>query len=427
MHIQSITKERVSAIDTVSVSAANQDPVARFLLYIVMYVALLCLAVLGNSGLLKTLSYLAAFTMFLATATISAYLPKQRKISLGFGLALSLYYYGLLASLAVNAGSLEYSPATKMLMAPLFLIFGASFESQNFFRSWQSNSVRCLFALLLVLPLSLWLWQLASGQVTFGSTGDVSIFANRNNAGLYAVTLIALLNVLRPQPLKSVLIYCVAGVAFGTLGVLLAVIVALIISVGSKRMVVFLVSATLVVGGILYFVPLEFGVFARIKPVIDSVQLIVDRRVDIATIRYGTLVERLHTTDLSFIFRLKHWLNLINLYSTGSFQNVVFGFGVGSSISLSEAGLVPHNDYLRMLFECGPVTLVGFVSLIALIAFHCGRRWESVPLFVIMIYFISENLIDNFVAMSLFFFSSGVLAYRFRFRFRFQKNRTDAG
>lgn len=62
-----------------------------------------------------------------------------------------------------------------------------------------------------------------------------------------------------------------------------------------------------------------------------------------------------------------------------------------------------------------PVTFAGFLAMIWLMLKHCGRRWETVPLLAVAIYFLSENLIDNFVAMALFFFSGGALAYRHKF------------
>ncbi len=391
---------------------AGHDPIFLFLLLITAYVTLQCLTMWSLSGLLKALSFAFAFGVFLVMLLVSAFQPTERKRSLGFGFALALYYYGFVASAFFNSDSLEYGTAIKMAMAPMFLLVGAALESQNRFRTWKHASTRWLLGALLVLPFSLWIWQLASGQVTFGGQGYVSIFANRNNAGLYVVTLIALLNVLREQPVRNVLIYLAAGAAFGTLGVLIAVIVALAVAVGGRRAILLLSAAAMAVAGVLYFVPFEFGVFTRFKPVVDSILLIADGRIDLRTVTYGELVALLQTTDVSFIFRLKHWLDLLDIYTAAPIENWVFGFGVSSSIQLSAVGLVPHNDYLRLLFESGAVAFAGFVAMIAIILYRCGRRWEAVPLISVSIYFFSENLIDNFVAMAVFFFCSGALAYR---------------
>lgn len=391
------------------------EPTYVFLVAIAAYVALQTFAVLASSGLLKALSYVMAFGIVLAVGTMAAYLPKRRQeVPLGFGIALAFYFYGFVASAALNFSSLDVGTAIKMMLVPPFLVFGAAFESSYRHIAWKRPSTKWLLGGMIVLPAMLWFWQLATGKIEFGAIGGVSIFANRNNAGLYAVTLVALLNVLRPLPLRNLLLYCLAGAAFGTLGVLAAVLAALMLALGGRRAVLFICFSAAVVSAILYFIPLEYGVFSRIKPVIASIKLLVDGRVDIATVSYGDLVRLLDTTDLSFLFRLKHWLNLWNLYTSAPVENIVFGLGIGSSARLSDVGLIPHNDYLRMLVECGPVTFAGFVAMIWLMLKHCGRCWEAVPLITVAIYFFSENLIDNFVAMSLFFFCGGALAYRIK-------------
>jgi O-antigen ligase len=415
-HTMPIFAQTIARIQPASaVSPARQgkrDPVFLFLILIAAYVVLQTLTMWSLSGLLKAFSFAFAFGLFLVMLVVSAFLPSVGKRSLGFGFTLALYYYGFVASVFFNSDALDYGTTIKMAMAPLFLLFGASFESQNQFRSWRLGSTRWLLGLMLVLPFALWIWQLASGQITFGGLGYVSIFANRNNAGLYVVTLIALLNVLREQPLRNVLIYLVAAVAFGTLGVLLAVLMALVIAIGGRRAVLILAAVAFAASAAVFFVPVEFGIFARFKPVVDSILLIANGTINIGTVTYGELVGRLQTTDLSFVFRLKHWFDLLGIFAAAPLENWLFGFGVGSSTRLSEAGLVPHNDYLRILFECGVVAFAGFVSTIAMILYRCGRRWEAVPLITVAIYFFSENLIDNFVAMSVFFFCSGALAYR---------------
>lgn len=391
------------------------EPTYAFLVVISAYVALQTLAVLASSGLLKVLSYAMAFGIVLAMGTMSAYLPRQRQEApLGFGIALAFYYYGFVASATLNLSTLDIGTAIKMMLVPPFLVFGMAFESNYRYNAWERPSTKWLLGAMIMLPAMLWFWQLASGKIEFGGIGGVSIFANRNNAGLYAVTLLALLNVLRPQPLQNLLLYCLAGTAFGTLGVLLAVLAALTLAVGGRRAILFIGISVAVMSAILFFIPLDYWVLSRIKPVIASIKLIVSGHVDITAVTYGDLVRLLQTTDLSFLFRIKHWLNLWNLYSSSPADVIVFGMGIGASARLSDTGLIPHNDYLRLLIECGPVTFAGFVAMIWLMLKHCGRRWEAVPLIAVTIYFFSENLIDNFVAMSLFFFCGGAMAYRFK-------------
>lgn len=400
-------------ISTAENKQQDNHPIVLFLWAITGYVVLLSLSVVLQSGVVKGLSYVAAFGLFLLMLAWCAFLPKGKNISLGFGFAIGIYFYGLVGSFLYNFDHIEWSIALKMLMAPMFILIGARFEAQLHRRYNFNKNVKALFVLLILLPIIVWMLQLVMGLISLGAVEGVSIFANRNNAALYTVTLFALYNVISGKPVKSFLLYLLVGACFGTLGVLLAILVSLSICVTRNNtyikvgMLMILLSI-----GLMYMVSPDFGVFTRITTVIDSFIFIVSGRIDLAVVTYAELVNLLQTTDLSFIFRLKHWLNLLSLYSNGSIFDWVFGYGVGSSSRMADISLVPHNDYLRYLFECGFVTFVGFISIITLIIYRCGRRWESVPLVVVTFYFFSENLVNNFIAMTLFYFCSGALSYR---------------
>lgn len=386
----------------------------HFLFLIAAYVVLLGMVAISGSGLLKAISYVMPFVVFVAIAWQSAYVKRNKDISLGFWAPLVLYYYGMFGSVLFNLdnGLVDWPLVIKLLMGPLFVVFGVSFESQRTYASWELSNVRKLFYVLLIFPIVVWLFQIFSGSITFKTNGAVSIFANRNNAALYVVALIGLLNVLRDKPVKNAVVFAGVGIGFATNGVFLATLVAIALSVGKLKIIFFyFIFGALLVAGLYYF-PIDVGVFSRIQPIIDSVLIIFDGRVDVRTVTYGELVQRLNTTDLSLFFRLKHWLNLFSLYSGGDFSAWIFGFGIGAFVKLSDAGLVPHNDYLRYLFECGAVAFSGFVFLVIKIVRNCGRRWELVPILTIVLYFFSENLVDNFVAMAVFYFVSGSIAFR---------------
>ncbi len=391
----------------------NKDPTEMFLYSVVGYVALLFLVGLTGSGLLKAVSNAAAFGIFLFMALISFNLPHQKNVFFGFAIAIALYYYGMFVSLAFNIRTLDWPDALKMLIAPAFLAFGMSFEAQRRSWLWTQGNTPLLFLSLILIPLCLWLWQLATGLSSFGSALNASIFANRNNAALYAVTLIAFYTVLTGKPVKHLLIYLLVGTAFGTLGVLVAITLSLTILVARPRMLLYAIPAAIALGGLYFFAP-GLDLFSRLTVVIDSYRLIAGGNINLTTVSFADLVRQLHTSDLSFIFRLKHWLDLLDIYGSGSVFDWVFGFGVGASATMARIHLVPHNDYLRILFECGLLTFTGFVLIIGLIIYHCGRRWETVALLTVAIYFMSENLVNNFTAMIMFYFCGGALAFRIR-------------
>jgi hypothetical protein len=215
------------------------------------------------------------------------------------------------------------------------------------------------------------------------------------------------------RSVTNVVVYLVAGLAFGTLGVLMAVLLSLLLSVGKLRYLPHLVLAALLVGALAYALPDEW-MLARLQRVVDSYRLLVDGRINLRTVTYADLVRLLGTSDLSFIFRLKHWVDLLDLYATGTPYQQLFGYGAGSSIRLSQMHLVPHNDYVRYLFEFGAVTWAGFVIILTVSFARLGRSWATVPLLGVAIYFFSENLINNFLAMIVFYFSLGCTLYRER-------------
>jgi O-antigen ligase len=400
--------------------AHGYHPTSVFLVAIAAYAILQSAATVLGSGVLKALSYGVAISIFMIMLLVCAFQPQQRARFADLWLAAALYYIGVTCSLVVNHGALEYGDLLKMLLAPAFLLFGAAAEGNRSAWLWNDPWARLCFGVLAVLPVLVWLVQVVTGAGAggeelslLGAGREFSIFTNRNNAALYAVALLALYNVLAGRPVKNLLVILTVAAIFGTLGVLAAVIVALCISVARLRAALYALPVFIAVAALYLAVP-ELVIFKRITPVLDSFLLLVDGRIHLASVTYGELVVRLQTTDLSFLFRLKHWWNLLQIFADGSIYQQLFGFGIGSPALLSDIRLVPHNDYLRYLFECGVLGLLGFAALMALIVYHCGRRWEAVPVLAIVFYFFSENLINNYLAMVTFYFCAGALTTRLR-------------
>ena len=385
------------------------------------YVGLLALAAVAQSGLLKALANVYAVVIFalVAFAWMTRQHPPSRWAS-AVALCWGLYMVGIACSLVVNPRDLPWGDLVKLSLAPAFLIFGAAFERARHAPPagqasapvpWQRPVVRVLFGALVLVPLLAWAAQLVQSGFQVDGVRETSIFANRNNAAVYAVTLLGLYTALSGRPVRSLLAFLAVGVMFGTLGVLLAVLLALALTVARVRELLLLaVLVALGAGGYLLFP--DLGPYVRVRPLVDSVRLLLEGRLNLHTVSFGELVLMLNTSDLSFLFRLKHWVDLVYLYAQGDVYQLLFGHGAASATRLSEMRLVPHNDYLRVLFEFGAVTLAGFVGMLALILARCGRRWETVPLLVVVIYLFSENLVTNFTAIAFFYFTAGTLAER---------------
>jgi hypothetical protein len=380
------------------------------------YVVLMGLAYTAQSGLIKALGNIYAVVIFglvaLAWAT-RRHPPSVWASTLVTGYV--VYVTGIVCSVAVNPDNIFWGDLVKITLVPAFAVFGAAFERHRIALGqpmlWARPDARLMLATLIAVPLLTWGAQLLQSGFEIDGVRETSIFANRNNAAVYAITVLALVTVILGRPLRSLVLLMLASMMFGTLGVLLAMVVALALTVARPRELLVLLFLV-VAAGIGYAIWPEQRPFVRFTPVIDTVRYLLDGRIKLHSTTYGELVLLLKTQDLSFVFRLKHWVDLISVWNAGDIYHWLFGFGVGSSVSASDMRLVPHNDYLRLMFEFGLVTLVAFVSMLALLFGRLGRRWETVPLLAVAIYLCSENLINNFTAMAFFFFSAGVLAER---------------
>jgi hypothetical protein len=389
------------------------DGAVLFLAQFTAYVLLLGLAYTAQSGLLKALANVYAVVIFglVGFAWLTRRYPPS-SWSVAVFVCFSTYIVGIICSLIVNPQDVLWADLVKLAIAPAFLFFGAAFErarGDGFL--WQRPAVRLMFATLVIVPLVTWGGQLLQSGFEIDGVRETSIFANRNNAAVYAVTMVGLFTVLYGRPLRSLLLFLLVGVMFGTLGVLLAVLIALTLTVARPRELVAL-AVLLAAGTVGYLLYPEVGPFKRITPVVESIRLLAEGRINLRTVTFGELVLLLKTSDLSFLFRLKHWTDLWHVFSAGDTYNWLFGHGVGSAQRLTELKLVPHNDYLRVGFEFGLVTLLAWLGMLALVLWRCGRRWETVPLLVVLIYFFSENLITNYIAMAFFYFSAGALSER---------------
>lgn len=398
------------------------SPTSIFLMVSVCYVLLLSLTSILDWGILKALSYVAALVIFMIMFFVWANAPKLKTYMPEFYFALGAYYTGLACSLVLNHTHLDYSVILKLVLAPAFFVFGANFVLQKQEPEFKNFIVKVFFIVMILAPLFVLVIQQLKNVVGLGAGADFSligagkefsIFPNKNNAALYAVTLLAFYNVLAGKPLKNVLIIMAVGIGFGTLGVFIAIFFSLMLCTGRMKLLTLFIPALMVVFGVYTFYP-DLIIFSRITPVIDSAKLLWNGSIDLSTVTYGELVRRLNTTDLSFLFRLKHWLDLLDIYMSGSAYQWIFGFGIGSSVMLSDMHLVPHNDYLRFLFECGLLTFLSFVALMFFIVRSLGRSWDAIPILTIVFYFLTENLVNNYLAMAIFYFCAGALIARLR-------------
>ena len=105
----------------------------------------------------------------------------------------------------------------------------------------------------------------------------------------------------------------------------------------------------------------------------------------------------------SALWRLVHWKETFRAWQHGGWLCVLFGNGLGSSVPMM--GILPHNDYLRFLFELGLLGLLANALVWGTLFRQMlpANRWLLV---MVAIYGFSENNFDNFLAMALLVFFS---------------------
>jgi hypothetical protein len=117
-----------------------------------------------------------------------------------------------------------------------------------------------------------------------------------------------------------------------------------------------------------------------------------------ANIAYYEKEKVLGSGSASGIWRLMHWRKTIVTYSEGGPMQQIFGFGIGSSPGI--LGVLPHNEYLRILFEQGIVGFILFVFVWKRIIGEAPVEIRYVGV-ITALYSFSENNLDNFPFMAL--------------------------
>lgn len=165
-----------------------------------------------------------------------------------------------------------------------------------------------------------------------------------------------------------------------------------------------------IVGIIAYFVGLLQRAIDVIGPLYrDLLQL---GPTKISMMSYADIVTSAGSTDVSGYFRIKHWLEIWQLFSNSGLEHILFGYGPGQSKFITTARLVPHNDYLRILVEFGVLNLLSFVSLIFIILFQLPDKITRSLFTVYVFYSFTDNMIDNFSSMMMLYAGAGLYVRR---------------
>ncbi|MBN3845221.1 hypothetical protein G3N58_00030 [Paraburkholderia sp. Ac-20342] len=361
----------------------------------------------GGSDALKLASdaYAIAFVLYIGIllATRIHQLDRTCTILLGFTAFFSL------GNLTLNAGQENIGESLKILAIFLFFLAGTTTEADFLERA----PGRLMVVLFVALPVAFSLRDLYGGS-SFDPLDEISLsfFANRNNAILFAVvsSWTLMLGGARHWIVTLYLLAC--AIAFKTLGAMLAILLALYLVYLGFNVLRIVLLGSLAAAFVMLFGS-ELEVVTRATVAFTSLSRVMDQAGGLwglGAMSYEEIYEAVGTSDISLIFRLKHWINLFTLYADGSLTQQLFGFGVTSSLRLTDLKLLPHNDYIRFFFELGPGMLACFIAMNVLIVRRMGIRFLSIPAIFLFIYFFSDNIVNNFLVMSLFYFLAGMFS-----------------
>lgn len=293
----------------------------------------------------------------------------------------------------------------------MFIIIGYSLGRTIPLFSPVSRRLYLQLTILFFIPLVLAIVDSIRGSSISGDINAIGIFANRNNAALYMISFLGLLNGLfYIKQSHSIMFSLIVGFIFGKLGVFIAVLFSLVFVLLTRKNIIILLFFSLLMIIISYVIIPETLILNRLKSAYVSIQIIFDPdSPSLDKMSYSDLFLATGSTDLSLFFRLKHWDEILYLWGKSSLIKQIFGSGVGSSVIYTSAELVPHNDYLRYFYECGVFTFLGFIFLQISVLKGIGRNNFVIPFLVISVYFISENLANNYLAMVIYYFSAGLI------------------
>lgn len=246
------------------------------------------------------------------------------------------------------------------------------------------------------------------GGVWEGGTRHSGLFNNPNNLALIPMLLLCLMDRRDPKWMTTCALAAVAAVLFitRTSGSIIAYGVGFAIYFRSFLPRRWRTLVTAGVAGIVLVSVVFLGLGGeRMLPDSRFVKQIGVMRTDLHSVLEGDPIsfydqeQALGSGTASGAWRLEHWRDTLIFYSRGEASQLVFGFGIGSSAIY--LGKLPHNDYIRILFEQGIVGLLLFLFAWFQIIRGAPKHIRYCGV-ILAIYCFSENNLDNFPFMSLF-------------------------
>lgn len=340
-------------------------------------------------------AFSVAVVLYLVIAVLSSVDILRR-----YGLFLAVASFSLVGTIAVSIS--EIDPVDLLKYVSLYAFYFAATSSRQSAKGNKLSAAALVFIPLMLLPFGSRVYN--SDSI---SGASFSYFQTYNAAVIYFTAVLFYLYPLIGR--YSLPIQLVTAVSFGKIGALLASGIAF--TVWNVKLSARSISL-LVTGFVIAFSAYRAGLFERaitvLAPLWSNVSELGLARI--AQMSYGQIVVMAGTTDISGYFRIKHWMEIWQLYSNSGASHILFGYGPGQTKLITTLQLVPHNDYLRILVEFGPLNFFCFVSLIVVAVRGLPNNTLRSLFTIYVIYSFTDNIIDNFTSIALLFGGAGLFA-----------------
>ena len=214
------------------------------------------------------------------------------------------------------------------------------------------------------------------------------------------------------KTLEISIIILLSYIAIGSsLGILAAVILSFIIinRKNRKLMTITIISCLLLMIGIQW---IDISIFKRIRNVIDIYKsLSLQDWLNLTELNLyelqsaNSVDDNIRSDNTSSIWRFQHWITLLYDY----IENLEYSLfvGLGDNYAQFNHRLRPHNDWLRILIEYGAIVFFIVITWTRRFCQIVNRTKVYYMFLAVIIYHITENLIDSFPANCLMYICAG--------------------
>lgn len=240
---------------------------------------------------------------------------------------------------------------------------------------------------------------------------EFGFFPNKNTAVMYYAILLAIILTQLSKSRSHPYLFVFLSLAFQKLGAILSSSAAVLLVYRNKtiKLLPIIILTATPIAVLLFYV----GALDRVTEVITGLYrlLKINNLNEISRMDYGAIAYELGSSDLSAVFRIKHWSEILDYYFSQDIATILFGYGARQTLTLTSAGLMPHSDIIRLLCEMGMLILISYIYVFYLLLKRQRDKYMTIALTIVFFYYFSENLIDNFISMYLIHVIAGTKSH----------------